>query len=502
MAIGRLSVCTGAKGKASAHAQYIAREGKYAKDPTIEKLEHTEVGNMPKWAESDPNFFWQMSDEYERKNGSTYREHVITLPRELNESQRLALIHDWIKQEIGDKFAYQFAIHNPKAMDGKEQPHCHLMFSERTIDGIERDPEQYFKRYNSKNPERGGARKANTGIPPAERKAELSEQRDRWEKMCNSHLELANRKARITMKSLKDRGYKRQPINLTMAQIQTPEIRAVYMADLTAKRSYTAVAKERNQIDIPIERELQERQKRLADLAKIREAAQQKTAQAPEKAAQERLEQQAAEKAAQERLEQEAAEKAAQERLEQEAAEKAAQERLEQQAAEKAAQERLEQQAAEKAEQGAIKKRTPFDLVNIRMESTVIDKYSRRKDNKLSGNVPIGTFIDHLLTAMRDGHDVVLDEGDNSHLANNKTAQSIKAFMLKNLSDKQVRYDYGNLGIEKFTEKYELRCEITDLERLNNINPPEPVNDPQKQPQRQSQPLKPTLRNDDYDLGM
>lgn len=454
MAIGRLSVCTGAKGKASAHAQYIAREGKYAKDPTIEKLEHTEVGNMPKWAESDPNFFWQMSDEYERKNGSTYREHVITLPRELNESQRLALIHDWIKQEIGDKFAYQFAIHNPKAMDGKEQPHCHLMFSERTIDGIERDPEQYFKRYNSKNPERGGARKANTGIPPAERKAELAEQRDRWEKMCNSHLELANKKARISMKSLKDRGYKRQPVNLTMAQIQTPEIRAVYVDSLEAKRMYTAVWRERKKIDIPTELEMQERQKRLADIMKMREAAQKKTAQAPEKATQARQE------------------------------------------AEKATQARL---AADRA---AIGKRPPFELVNIRMESTVINKYSRRKDNDLSGNVPIGTMINHLLQAMRDGHEVVLAEGDNSHLANNQTAQSIKAFMLKNLSDKQVRYDYGNLGIEKFTEKYELRCEITDLERLNNINPPEPMNDPQKQPQRQSQAIKSTLRNDDYDLGM
>src|SRR5699024_6451539 len=110
MAIGRLSVCTGAKGKASAHAQYIAREGKYAKDPKIEKLESTGSGNMPEWAKDDPNFFWKMSDEYERKNGSTYREHVITLPRELNEAQRLALIRDWIAQEIGDKFAYQFAI--------------------------------------------------------------------------------------------------------------------------------------------------------------------------------------------------------------------------------------------------------------------------------------------------------------------------------------------------------------------------------------------------------
>ena len=136
------------------------------------------------------------------------------------------------------------------------------------------------------------------------------------------------------------------------------------------------------------------------------------------------------------------------------------------------------------------------------MESTVINKYSRRKDNELSGNVPIGTMINHLLKAMRDGHDVVLAEGNNSHLANNQTAQSIKAFMLKNLSVKEVRFDYGNLGVEKFTEKYALRCDISDLEKLNEINPPEPMNEPQKQPQRQSQPLKPTLRNDDYDLGM
>ena len=57
------------------------------------------------------------------------------------------------------KYAYAFAIHNPRAMDGKEQPHCHLMFSERLLDGIERDPDQFFKRFNSKDPSKGGAKK-------------------------------------------------------------------------------------------------------------------------------------------------------------------------------------------------------------------------------------------------------------------------------------------------------------------------------------------------------
>lgn len=236
MAIARLSVGTGKKGKASPHAQYIAREGKYAKDNnSLEKLEHTGHGNMPAWAEHNPNYFWQSADEHERKNGSTYREHVIALPRELSSDQRHDLIKDWIDQEIGDKHAYQYAIHNPPAMDGKEQPHAHIMFSERTRDGIERDPDQYFKRYNSKNPERGGAKKANTGMKPADRKADLLAQRDRWEKTCNAHLEQAGRYERISMKSLKAQGIEREPTNFTMTQLKKPEIKDTYKSLLEAK---------------------------------------------------------------------------------------------------------------------------------------------------------------------------------------------------------------------------------------------------------------------------
>lgn len=236
MAIARLSVGIGKKGKASPHAQYIAREGKYAKDNnSLEKLEHTGHGNMPAWADHNPNYFWQSADEHERKNGSTYREHVIALPRELDSDQRHELIKDWIAQEIGDKHAYQYAIHNPPAMDGKEQPHAHIMFSERTRDGIERDPDQYFKRYNGKNPERGGAKKANTGMKPADRKADLLAQRDRWEQTCNAHLKRAGRYERISMKSLREQGIEREPTNFTMTQLKKPEIKDTYKSLLEAK---------------------------------------------------------------------------------------------------------------------------------------------------------------------------------------------------------------------------------------------------------------------------
>ena len=217
MAIGRLSMKVGKAGKAGPHAAYIAREGQYANRlERGERLEVTEAGNMPAWAQSNPLAFWQAADAYERKNGTTYREMEIALPRELDADQRAALVREFVRQEIGDRHAYQWAIHTPTAADGQEQPHVHLMFSERQRDGIERDPEQYFKRYNAKAPEKGGARKgygpsAGQTLTKAERAAELKELRGRWEAMCNAHLERAGVEQRIDMRSHAERGTGLEP---------------------------------------------------------------------------------------------------------------------------------------------------------------------------------------------------------------------------------------------------------------------------------------------------
>lgn len=217
MAIGRLSMKVGKAGKAGPHAAYIAREGQYANRlERGEKLEATEAGNMPAWAQSNPLAFWQAADAYERKNGTTYREMEIALPRELDAEQRAALVREFVRQEIGDRHAYQWAIHVPTAADGGEQPHVHLMFSERQRDGIERDPEQYFRRYNAKAPEKGGARKgygpsAGQTLTKAERAAELKELRGRWEAMCNAHLERAGVEQRIDMRSHAERGTGLEP---------------------------------------------------------------------------------------------------------------------------------------------------------------------------------------------------------------------------------------------------------------------------------------------------
>lgn len=211
MASYHFSVKVGAKGKALAHAEYIAREGEYAVKYQ-EKLEAVGHGNMPQWAKARPNLFWQCADEFERKNGSSYREFEIALPRELNPQQRQALVASFVEQELGEKHAYTWAIHTPKAsLEGGEQPHAHIMFSERIQDGIERGADQFFKRYNAKQPERGGCQKSNIAKSAEQRKLELVALRERFANLQNAYLEAYGHSARVDHRSLLDQGLDRAP---------------------------------------------------------------------------------------------------------------------------------------------------------------------------------------------------------------------------------------------------------------------------------------------------
>ena len=145
---------------ARAKSDYIEREGRYEKDS--EELEYKEHGNMPEWAEDDPGSYWAAADQHERSNGRLYSEVQFALPKELNEAGRRAAASDFAAQLTGpERLPYTMAIHRGGA-DG-ENPHAHLMYSERGNDGIERRAEQWFRRYNGKAPETGGARKSRGG---------------------------------------------------------------------------------------------------------------------------------------------------------------------------------------------------------------------------------------------------------------------------------------------------------------------------------------------------
>ena len=252
MASYHCTVKVGGKGKAGAHAAYIAREGKYSGKARYEDLEATAHGNMPGWAVHNPAHFWAAADEHERANGATYREIEIALPRELTPEQRRALVEDFIAQEVGDKHAYQWAIHTPSAaLEGGEQPHAHIMYSERTLDAIARDPEQYFKRYNAKNPEKGGCRKDSRGTDE-----HLQATRERWADVQNAHLERHGHAARVDHRSLKEQGIDRESEKhigaSRIADMPAPDVAAL-LTRRAAETELEQAQRDVSQIDVAVD---------------------------------------------------------------------------------------------------------------------------------------------------------------------------------------------------------------------------------------------------------
>ncbi|WP_455042537.1 MobA/MobL family protein [Leptotrichia buccalis] len=174
---------------------YINRDEKYGKK---EDLLFKEVRNLPEEF-GDIKNFWKCAETYERKNSNLYRELEISLPREFTPEENKKIVDNFCENLFGKEYVYNYAIHNPKSFDGDMQPHVHIMFFERKIDAIKRDKDRYFKRYNSKNIEKGGWRKDKKW----NERSTLKNIRKEWEIFLNFELEKKGIE-KVSAKSLKD----------------------------------------------------------------------------------------------------------------------------------------------------------------------------------------------------------------------------------------------------------------------------------------------------------
>ena len=170
---------------------YITRTSHFKnyKESISEQIEFVKSGNLPSFAEGKPAEFWQAADVYERSNGRTCSSLVVALPKELNQAQRIELAEAFIT-EFADRYRFPFscAIHNHAGSIAEiEQPHLHLMYSERHVDGIDRSAEQFFKRYNPKDPQKGGAQKLTADVLGMG-KAQLQLYRQKTEELINDSL--------------------------------------------------------------------------------------------------------------------------------------------------------------------------------------------------------------------------------------------------------------------------------------------------------------------------
>ena len=157
MAIYHLSVKTGSRGggqSAKAKSEYIEREGKYEKDR--DELAYSESGNMPEWAEDDPQKYWAGGRRTRTGQRELVQRSRVRLAGRVERCGSSSEVASRFAADLtgGERLPYTMAIHR----GGGDNPHVHLMISERGLDGHARDAEQWFKRANKADTgERRGA---------------------------------------------------------------------------------------------------------------------------------------------------------------------------------------------------------------------------------------------------------------------------------------------------------------------------------------------------------
>lgn len=227
---------SGKKGSAEEHAAYIVRQGKYA---ARGDLLATGMGNMPTWASECPSLFWRFADRHERSNGAAYREHVVALPNEMRLPHQIELVERLVDVLVGPR-PHQWAIHGPESsLEGVENVHVHIVYSDRVDDGINRPPEQAFRRFNRMSPRKGGFRKESCGRTPTEVRKAMKAMRLQCAEIQNELLAKYGHEGRVDSLTLIEQGMDKTPErHLGQARIRgmSEEEKAGYVADRHAAR--------------------------------------------------------------------------------------------------------------------------------------------------------------------------------------------------------------------------------------------------------------------------
>ena len=102
-------------------------------------LTHAEImtpEGAPAWMEDRAALWNGVEATEKRRDAQLARECEVALPRELSEAERVELVRGFVSKEFVSRgMVADFAIHTPRAADGGEQPHAHIMLTMRDIDG-------------------------------------------------------------------------------------------------------------------------------------------------------------------------------------------------------------------------------------------------------------------------------------------------------------------------------------------------------------------------------
>ena len=171
---------------------YITRTAHYKnhKDNLHEKVEFVKSGNMPSFAKSVLTCFGKLLTITKEKMLAPLRARLSHCQKSYPSNSESNLRKHSLKKFTDEfNFPYTAAIHNHLGeIGGQDQPHLHLMYCERSVDEHNRTAEQFFSRYNDKDPANGGAQKITPDIR-GKGKTIINEMRVDTEIIINEHLE-------------------------------------------------------------------------------------------------------------------------------------------------------------------------------------------------------------------------------------------------------------------------------------------------------------------------
>lgn len=159
-------------------------------------VEYTEImapEGAPGWTHDRSQLWNHVEAGEKRKDAQLAREMEITLPRELTPEECRDLVREFVRDEFVSRgMVADIAIHRPKASDGGEQPHAHVMLTMRTLGP---DGEGFGPKVREWN---------NVAL--------LEGWREAWAEAANRALERAGKEDRIDHRTLEAQGIERAPL--------------------------------------------------------------------------------------------------------------------------------------------------------------------------------------------------------------------------------------------------------------------------------------------------
>lgn len=239
-------------------------------------VEHSEIlapTGTPAWVFDREQLWNQVEAAEGRKNSQVAREIRLTLPRELDRDQQIALVREWCKTEyVSQGMIADFAVHTPPASDDGEQPHAHVMLTMRHLDAS--TPHGFTmgkgegegREWNALFADKDAFKLARKGDKPGKvfvaETTGLDRMRAAWAEMENRYLAAAGVAGRVDHRSLKE----------GRAEALANREAALARGDIQAAAEYLEVAERLNRPPEPKLRpgETRRRTERIAEIEDLR----------------------------------------------------------------------------------------------------------------------------------------------------------------------------------------------------------------------------------------